>query len=127
MVHGGEPIIFSRLARDAFLAAGDHLPNCVPPSDFDVAIAGSVPLIDDFDDVDPTLAPINTLGRRSEIRMRLECILQCLARLDSKEFTPLHGLFLRPRTYPTTSLNKGRVVHQERDCQRSPSTEICQV
>src|SRR5262245_59512719 len=79
------------------------------PSDFDVAIAGSVPLIDDFDDVDPTLAPINTLGRRSEIRMRLECILQCLARLDSKEFTPLHGLFLRPRTYPTTSLNKGRV------------------
>src|SRR5262245_39678034 len=83
------------------------------PSDFDVAIAGSVPLIHDFDDVDPTPAPINTSGRRSEIRMRLECILQRLARLDSKEFTPLHGLSLRPRNYPTTSLNEGRFVHRQ--------------
>jgi hypothetical protein len=44
----------------------------VMPSDFDVAIAGSVPLIHDFCDVDPTLAPIKTSGRRSEIRMRLD-------------------------------------------------------
>ena len=41
----------------------------VMPSDFDVAIIRSVPLIDDFDDVDPTLAPIKTSRRRSEIRM----------------------------------------------------------
>ena len=34
----------------------------VSPSDFDVAIAGSVPLIHDFYDVDPTLAPVKTLG-----------------------------------------------------------------
>ena len=38
---------------------------------FDVSIIGSVPLIHDFDDVDPTLAPIKTSRRRSEIRMRL--------------------------------------------------------
>ena len=38
-------------------------------SDFDVAIAGSVPLIHDFYDVDPTLAPIKTSRRRSEVRM----------------------------------------------------------
>ena len=44
----------------------------VTPSDFDVTIAGSVPLIHDFYDVDPTLAPIKTSGRRSEIRMRLD-------------------------------------------------------
>ena len=41
-------------------------------SDFDVPIAGSVPLIHDLYDVDPTLAPIKTSGRRSEIRMRLD-------------------------------------------------------
>ena len=41
-------------------------------SDFDVAIAGSVPLIHNFYDVDPTLAPIKTSGRRFEIRMRLD-------------------------------------------------------
>src|SRR6516162_9139809 len=40
-------------------------------SDFDVAIAGSVPLIHNFYDVDPTLAPIKTSRRRSQIRMRL--------------------------------------------------------
>jgi hypothetical protein len=40
--------------------------------DFDVPIAGSVPLIHDFYDVDPTLAPIKTLGRSPEIRMRLD-------------------------------------------------------
>src|SRR6516164_11276467 len=38
-------------------------------SDVDVAIAGSVPLIHDLDDVDPTLAPIKTSRRRSKIRM----------------------------------------------------------
>jgi len=42
----------------------------VTSSDFDVAIAGSVPLIHDLDDVDPTLTPIKTSRRRSEIRMR---------------------------------------------------------
>jgi hypothetical protein len=41
-------------------------------SDFDVAIARPVPLINDFDDVDPTIATINSSGRRSEIRMRLD-------------------------------------------------------
>ena len=41
-------------------------------SDFDVPIAGSVPLIHDFYDVDPTLAPINASGRCPEIRMRLD-------------------------------------------------------
>ena len=40
--------------------------------DFDVPIAGSVPLIHDFYDVDPTLAPIKSSGRRPEIRMRLD-------------------------------------------------------
>ena len=42
------------------------------PSDFDVVIAGSVPLIHDFYDVDPTLAPIKTLGNCAEIRMKLD-------------------------------------------------------
>ena len=41
-------------------------------SDFDVATARSVPLIHDFYDVDPTLAPIKTSGRSPEIRMRLD-------------------------------------------------------
>jgi hypothetical protein len=41
-------------------------------SDFDVAIAGSVPLIHDFCDVDPTLAPIKSSGRRPEIRMSFD-------------------------------------------------------
>src|SRR6516164_10802687 len=41
-------------------------------SDFDVPIAGSVPLIHDFYDVDPTLTPIKPSGRRPEIRMRLD-------------------------------------------------------
>jgi hypothetical protein len=41
-------------------------------SDFDVAIAGSVPLIHDFYDVDPTLSPKKTAGRSPEIRMRLD-------------------------------------------------------
>jgi hypothetical protein len=39
--------------------------------DFDVAIAGSVPLVHDFCDVDPTLSPKKTAGRRFEIRMML--------------------------------------------------------
>ncbi len=38
-------------------------------SDFDVAMAGSVPLIHDFDDVDPTFAPITTSRPRPEIRL----------------------------------------------------------
>jgi hypothetical protein len=37
----------------------------VMPSDFDVPIAGSVPLIHDLDDVDPTLAPVKTSRCRS--------------------------------------------------------------
>ena len=40
--------------------------------DFDVPIAGSVPLIHEFYDVDPTLAPIKSSGRSHEIRMRLD-------------------------------------------------------
>jgi hypothetical protein len=44
----------------------------VMPSDFDIPIAGSVPLIHDFYDVDPTLAPIKSSGRRPEIRMTLD-------------------------------------------------------
>jgi hypothetical protein len=35
-------------------------------------LAGSVPLIHDFYDVDPTLAPIKSSGRSPEIRMRLD-------------------------------------------------------
>ena len=42
------------------------------PSDFDVAITRSVPLIHDFDDFDPALSPTKTSGRRSEIRMSLD-------------------------------------------------------
>jgi hypothetical protein len=38
--------------------------------DFDVSIPGSIPLIDDFDDLDPTLAPIKSSRYRLEIRMR---------------------------------------------------------
>ena len=34
---------------------------------FNVAIVGSVPLIDHFDDANPALAPIKTSRRRSEI------------------------------------------------------------
>jgi hypothetical protein len=40
--------------------------------DFDVSVAWSVPLIYDFYDVDPTLAPIKSSGRSPEIRMRLD-------------------------------------------------------
>jgi hypothetical protein len=40
------------------------------PSNFDVAITRSVPLIQDFDDFDAALSPMKTSGRRSEIRMR---------------------------------------------------------
>ena len=40
--------------------------------DFDVPIAGSVPLIHDFYDVDPMLAPIKSSGRRPEIRMSFD-------------------------------------------------------
>jgi hypothetical protein len=54
----------------------------VMPSDFDVAIARSVPLIHDFYDIDPTRAPIKTSGRCSEIRMRLD--------LNAHELT--HGI-----------------------------------
>src|SRR6516225_9716467 len=41
-------------------------------SDFDVAIAGSVPLIHDFYDVNPTPALIKSSGRSPEIRMKLD-------------------------------------------------------
>ena len=44
----------------------------VVPSDFDITIAGSVPLIHDFYDVDPTVTPIKSSGRSPEIRMRLD-------------------------------------------------------
>jgi hypothetical protein len=40
--------------------------------EFDVTIAGSVPLIRDFYDVDPTLSPEKTAGRSPKIRMRLD-------------------------------------------------------
>jgi hypothetical protein len=39
--------------------------------DFDISIPRSIPLIDDFDDLDPTLAPIKTSRWRLEIRMRV--------------------------------------------------------
>jgi hypothetical protein len=54
----------------------------VMPSDFDVAIAGSVPLTHDFYDVDPTSASIKTSGRCSEIGMKLD--------LNAHELT--HGI-----------------------------------
>ena len=41
-------------------------------SDFDVPIPGSIPSIDDFDDLYPTIASIKTSGRRGEIWMRLD-------------------------------------------------------
>jgi hypothetical protein len=48
---------------------------------FNVPIAGSVPLIDDFYDVDPTPAAIKSSGRRSEIRVMLNLnvhkLIQC--------------------------------------------------
>jgi hypothetical protein len=53
----------------ADLVEEEDIHATVTSSDFDVAIAGSVPLIDDLDDVDPTLAPIKTSRRRSEVRM----------------------------------------------------------
>jgi hypothetical protein len=53
-----------------FVEAED-VQTTVMSSNFDVTIAGSIPLIDDFDDVDPTLASTKTLGRGSEIRMTL--------------------------------------------------------
>jgi hypothetical protein len=42
----------------------------VMSSDFDVAIARSKPLVNDFDDIDPTPAPRKGLWHRAEIRMR---------------------------------------------------------
>ena len=42
----------------------------VMSSDFDVAIARSKPLVDDFDDIDPTPAPKKGLWHGAEIRMR---------------------------------------------------------
>jgi hypothetical protein len=53
-------------------SAQEDVHAIVTRSDFDVAIAGSVPLIHDFHDVDPTPAPIKTSGCRSENRMRLD-------------------------------------------------------
>jgi len=54
------------------LAEAEDIHTIVMRSDFDVTIIGSVPLIHDFDDVDPTLAPIKTSGRRVVIRMGLD-------------------------------------------------------
>ena len=42
----------------------------VMSSDFDVAIARSKPLVDDFDDIDPTPAPRKGLWHGAEICMR---------------------------------------------------------
>ena len=58
------------LAFITTLAEAEDVHTAVMCSDFDVAII-IVPLIHDFDDVDPTLSPKKTSGRRSEIRMRL--------------------------------------------------------
>jgi hypothetical protein len=50
----------------------ENVQAIVMPCDFDITIAGSVPLIHDFYDADPTLAPKKSSGRSPEIRMRLD-------------------------------------------------------
>ena len=65
-------------------------------SHFDVAIAGSVPLVDDFDDVYPTFAPIETSRRRSENRMRLNLDTHVRVRPRSKrKQAPVRGTHYR--------------------------------
>jgi hypothetical protein len=64
-------------------------------SDFNVAIAGSIPLIHDFYDVDPTPAPIKTLGGRSEIRTRLDLNAHQLIHGSPDRGGPILGLVVR--------------------------------
>jgi hypothetical protein len=47
----------------------ENIDATVMPSDFDVSIAGSVPLVGNFNDVDPTLASIETAGYCLKILM----------------------------------------------------------
>jgi len=70
------PLRWRRAEHDQFPLIADFVESedvhaIVIRSDFDLAIAGSVPLIHDFYDVDPTLAPIKTSGRRFEIHVVL--------------------------------------------------------
>ena len=65
------------------------------PSDFDVAITRSVPLIHDFYDVDPTVAAIKASGRRSEIRMRLDLNAHELIDGITRSDRPILGLVVR--------------------------------
>jgi hypothetical protein len=67
----------------------------VMPSDFEITIAGSVPLIHDFYDVDPTLAPIKTSGCRFEIRMRLDLNAHDWIHGITRSRRPILGLVLR--------------------------------
>jgi hypothetical protein len=62
---------------------------------FDVAIAGSVPLIHDLDDVDPTLTPIKTSGCRFEIRMRLDLNAHDWIMVLPARGSPILGLVVR--------------------------------
>ena len=76
MILGLPPLRRRRAEHDQFPLVADFVEQkdvqaIVIRSDFDVAIAGSVPLIHDFYDVDPTPAQIKTSGGRSEIRMML--------------------------------------------------------
>src|SRR5215467_11151368 len=73
--------------------------------DFDVAIAGSVPLIHDLDDVDPTLASIKTSRRRSEIRMMFNLNTHAL----------IHGIRGRDSVLAPTMSN---VVHSSVVCRQ---------
>jgi hypothetical protein len=71
------PLRQCRAEHDQFPLVADFVEQedlhaIVIRSDFDVAIAGSVPLIHDFYNVDPMLTPIKTSGCRFEIRMRLD-------------------------------------------------------
>ena len=76
------------LAFITTLAEAEDVHTAVMCSDFDVAIIRSAPLIDDFDDVDPTLSPKKTSGRRSEIRMRLNLNAHEFIRWDSRIVHP---------------------------------------
>src|SRR6516225_6569563 len=94
----------------------------VMPSDFDITIAGSVPLIHNFYDVDPTLAPIKTSGRRSEICMRLDLnaheLTHGITRLRRSNFRaccPLHRVSLISGVHgsePTTARRGFRVERE---------------
>jgi hypothetical protein len=76
--------------QDPFPGDAEDADAPVMPSDFDIAITRSVPLIDDFDDFDPALSPMKTSGCRSETRMRFN--------LDAREL--IHGL--KGRSSPRT-------------------------